>query len=294
MQFNISDNFSRGDTFGTFARLLTIVHSMGAHGFHPTRPITVTDQTADYNGSAHDVLDDMVESHDWGEDGERKIAFRFVEGEGADSKNRLLKLGKDDIQDAIRKHRKAVMDEADAREPIDGNRRALAYTLASAVGYDLVPVVNVAEGDKRALNLGGNTLDTLGKERLQTAQEISAVVALVKDGTYKRQSDIPQKRGKQQSLWWQAQACILQGLEPEQAARLDYKSAKAVSEAKDQDAVVAIMKEADEARQNKPKMVKRSEIEDALKTATNDAVKAALTAILSDDPVGLKVAARKD
>lgn len=68
--------------------------------------------------------------------------------------------------------------------------------------------------------------------KMVSTEKLGGIVDAVRNGTYKKQTDLPVKRGQQQALWHRAQAVIVQGVDLEKAAKLSYKEAAQVVEGK--------------------------------------------------------------
>lgn len=118
---------------------------------------------------------------------------------------------------------------------VEGRHRAVALWLASIFfAVDIEPETTEVS-DEMAARIGfeANLTNEVYAKMLAT-EKLDGIINAIKTGVYTKQTDIPTKRGQQQSLWHRANAAIVQGLTDkdslEKLSSLDYKAAKAIAE----------------------------------------------------------------
>jgi len=177
-----------------------------------------------------------------------------------------------------------------------GNHRALALVLVDLFGQAPTPrtvMIPKDQAEQLALddNAASDYITRLGdKERLQK------VVNLVTSGAYKKEADLPFKRGTRQKLWAQAQLVVIHKINPEEAGQLDKEAARTAYKEPTKEKAQAAVKAAIDSKGNKPKILNGTKIRDLYKTATTadpeikDTVTKVLAAIVNADETSAMVA----
>jgi hypothetical protein len=126
------------------------------------------------------------------------------------------------------KHAKAKFPQV-----CEGRHRVVALWIVNELfGVAIEPdtiEVDAAKADEIAFQ---TNLTNENIAKMLSTEKLQGIVELVKANVYKKQTDLPVKRGQQQKLWHAAQAVIVQGTPVEQAAKLSYKEAKDVVDGK--------------------------------------------------------------
>lgn len=113
---------------------------------------------------------------------------------------------------------------------LEGRHRVVAlWLLETFLGVTLEPeVTEVGDDMAGRIALESNlTNETIAK--MLSTEKLSGIVEAVRANVYKKQTDLPVKRGQQQALWHRAQAVIVQGISVEDAAKLSYKEADQIT-----------------------------------------------------------------
>lgn len=128
-------------------------------------------------------------------------------------------IAKAETFDATNKGKKAAV-------LLEGRHRVVAlWLLETFLGVTLEPeVTEVGDDMAGRIALESNlTNETIAK--MLSTEKLSGIVDAVRANVYKKQTDLPVKRGQQQSLWHRAQAVIVQGISVDDASKLTYKEA---------------------------------------------------------------------
>lgn len=135
------------------------------------------------------------------------------------------------------KHAKAKADVV-----VEGRHRISAlWLVAEFFGIVVTPeVVEVNDDMAKRIGFEANLTNESFAKMLNT-EKLGGIVELIRNGTYAAQKDIPCKHGRQQALWHQAQAVIVQGVTLDEAVKLSAKEAAQVTTGvlKAEDAIAA-------------------------------------------------------
>jgi len=122
----------------------------------------------------------------------------------------------------------AMIPDYDGEYPIvvEGRHRAVAAVIAKALGWKgNVNTIEVTPDVASRVAIAGNGANDL-VARMASAEKLDAIIPLVKEGLYKRESDLPFLRGTSQKLWAQAQLVLVHGIPAEKAGLLDKETAR--------------------------------------------------------------------
>jgi hypothetical protein len=126
------------------------------------------------------------------------------------------------------KHAKAKFPQV-----CEGRHRVVALWIVNELfGVSIEPdtiEVDAAKADEISFQ---TNLTNENIAKMLSTEKLQGIVELVRSNVYKKQTDLPVKRGQQQKLWHAAQAVIVQGVKVEEAAKLSYKEAKDVVDGK--------------------------------------------------------------
>lgn len=124
---------------------------------------------------------------------------------------------------------------------VEGRHRVVGLWLAAEFHGVQIEAAEAEVGDEMAAKIGLEAnLTNEQYAKLLNTEKLGGIVEAVRSGVYKKQTDLPVKRGQQQALWHRAQAVIVQGIPLDKAVKLSYKEAAQVTEGKaDVDAVLA-------------------------------------------------------
>jgi hypothetical protein len=124
---------------------------------------------------------------------------------------------------------------AKAKLPVvlEGRHRVVALWLVAEFFNIRIEAAEAEVGDDMAQRIALEAnLTNESYAKLLNTEKLQGIVDAIKAGVYKKQTDLPVKRGQQQKLWHAAQAVIVQGIDLEKAAKLTYKEAAQVVEGK--------------------------------------------------------------
>jgi hypothetical protein len=117
---------------------------------------------------------------------------------------------------------------------VEGRHRAVAAFLATVIGKASLDVqtIEISADQAETIALMGNGANDF-VTKMANSEKLSSVVALMVNGIYKSEGDLPFKRGMNQKLWYQGTLVSVHGLDPELAIQLDKEKARKASKATD-------------------------------------------------------------
>lgn len=179
---------------------------------------------------------------------------------------------------------------------LEGRHRCVAKWIAETF-FDVViePEISEANDDMAGrVALEANLVNEQFAKMLNT-EKLQGIIEAIKADVYKKQTDLPVKRGQQQTLWHRAMAVIVQGVSVEDAGKLTAKEAADVEEGKLQ---LAQILEEKESGKNAKKVLPGEKIRALATMAKNydqsgtSHLSQLLDAIISNGEMAAKVAVK--